>query len=323
MRAPHPRWTLLGTLATPARGLVDGRGCVSSTPGWAMDWWVGAEDRWHLSRQEASVRQHLVDDTPVVETAMHVPGGDTVHRAYAVRDRGPTGDGADLLVVEIENRSAVPVALALVVGPFDPYAPGSGPGSEGGRVDGSVSSLTLESGPDGSVLLVDGRPGLLLAKPPARATSVLAGGDLQAAVAGGQAPLTLGPVSCPDGGARAALIYPLPHTAVLRVFLPLDAPEPEPGASRRRRRPVSFPSTVTSAEQVAKGWEVQTRRPMTVALPDPRWTRRHRGQPGLPAARGRRCRQLGGRGRHHRCPRSLGVPRRGDPPAARGRGPAP
>ncbi len=273
MSAAHPRWTLLGTLATPARGLVDARGCVCSTPGWAVDWWVGAEDRWHLAGQEASVRQHLVDDTPVVETAMHVPGGDVVHRAYAVRDRGPTGDDADLLVVEIENRSAVPVALALVVGPFDPYAAALGADPEGERSGGSVSSLTLEVGPERSVLRVNGRPGLLLAKPPARGTAVRAGGDLQAAVTGGQAPRGLDPVSCPDGGARAALIYPLPHTATLRVVMPLDSQAPESGGSRRGRAPVvSFPTTVTSADQVAKGWEVQTRRPMTVTLPDPRWS---------------------------------------------------
>jgi hypothetical protein len=271
--ATHPRWTLLGTLATPARGLVDARGCVSSTPGWALDWWVGAEDRWHLARQEASVRQHLVDDTPVVETAMHVPGGDVVHRAYAVRDRGPTGADADLLVVEIENRSAVPVALALVVGPFDPYAPA--PGGDPGTAPsgGSVSSLTLDAGPERSVLRVDGRPGLLLAKPPARATSVLAGGDLEAAVTGGLAPRGLDPVSCPDGGARGALIYPLAHTATLRVVLPLDSPAAASAGIRRgRARAVSFPTAVTSGEQVAKGWEVQTRRPMSVSLPDPRWT---------------------------------------------------
>ena len=118
------------------------------------------------------MRQHLVDDTPVVETAMHVPGGDVVHRAYAVRDRGPTGDDADLLVVEIENRSAVPVALALVVGPFDPYAPAPGADPAGEPSGGSVSSLTLDVGPERSVLMVNGRPGLLLAKPPARVTSV-------------------------------------------------------------------------------------------------------------------------------------------------------
>ena len=276
MSAPHPRWTLLGTLASPARGLVDGRGRVSSAPGWAMDWWVGAEDRWHLPRYEASVRQHLVADTPVVETAVHIPGGDAVHRAYAVRDRGPSGDGADLLVVEIENRSAVPFALALVVGPYDPYVPEAGAEVPDESVGGSVSSLALDAGPEGSVLVVDGRPGLLLAKAPARATSVVAGGDLLAAVAGGQAPLVLEPVACPDGGALAALIYPLPHTAVLRVVLPLDAPDPvSVGAGRRDRRDrrvVSFPSTLTSAEQVAKGWEVQARRPMTVTVPDPRWT---------------------------------------------------
>ncbi len=264
MRAPDPRWTLLGTLATPARGLVDGRGRVASAPGWALDWWIGAEDRWHRSDQEAAVRQHLVDDTPVIETAMHIPGGDAVHRAYVGRDRGADG-GADLLVVEVENRSAVPVALALVVGPFDPHAPrGQG---------GSVSSLSLEVGVGvaSCVLWVDDRPGLLLAKPPARAVGVPAGDDLLEVVAAGDAPRTFVPVSCPDGGARAALIHPLPHTAVVRVVLPLDTPAPWGSNRPGRRTTTGFPVALPSADQVAKGWEVQTRRDMAVTLPDPRW----------------------------------------------------
>ena len=229
------------------------------------------------------MRQHLVDDTPVVETAMHIPGGDAVHRAYAVRDRGPTGEGADLLVVEIENRSAVPFALALVVGPFDPYAPV-------GEVAAAVGVVAGDRrGPGGSVLLVDGRPGLLLAKAPARAAAAVAG--RRPGGRGGRrsgARLTLDPVSCPDGGARAGADLPAaPHRGAAGGAAARRAPTRSSVGGHRRRAggSVSFPSTVPSAEQVAKGWEVQARRAMTVTLPDPRWTRGHRGQPGLPAAR--------------------------------------
>ncbi len=35
---------------------------------------------------------------------------------------------------------------------------------------------------------------------------------------------------------------------------------------------VSFPSTIPSADQVVRGWEVQALGPMTVTLPDPRWS---------------------------------------------------
>jgi hypothetical protein len=77
-------WTAVGNLDSPWEAVVDQRGLV--TPwfdSWSLDWWVGAEDRWHLPSREVAVRQRLVDDMPVVETAMRVPSGDIVQRADA------------------------------------------------------------------------------------------------------------------------------------------------------------------------------------------------------------------------------------------------
>jgi len=67
-------WTAVGNIGSPLEGIVDPRGLV--TPwfdGWSLDWWIGADDRWHLSIPRGSVRQRLVDATPVVETMMRVP----------------------------------------------------------------------------------------------------------------------------------------------------------------------------------------------------------------------------------------------------------
>jgi hypothetical protein len=72
-----------------------------------LDWAVAGDERWHFPRDERSVRQTLLRGVPVVETRMRVGGGDAVHRAYAVAD----GDG--LTVVEVENRSAQPFAVAF------------------------------------------------------------------------------------------------------------------------------------------------------------------------------------------------------------------
>jgi hypothetical protein len=113
--------TPLGTLESPSTAVVDERGKVTPwAGGWSLDWSVGADDRWHVPAQEVAVRQRLVDGMPVVETAMRVPGGDAVHRAYGVR----AGDD-DLVVVEVENQSPLPFAIALVP-------------SERADVDGSV-----------------------------------------------------------------------------------------------------------------------------------------------------------------------------------------
>src|SRR5438094_3418428 len=110
----HRNWTMVGNVGSDREAIVDPRGLV--TPwfdGWSLDWWVGADDRWHFPSREASVRQALVDDAPVVETVMRVPGGDAVERVYAVQEQ------EELVVVEFENASSLPFALALAVRPYN------------------------------------------------------------------------------------------------------------------------------------------------------------------------------------------------------------
>ena len=83
-------------------------GAVLPDDGSAMvDWLVAAEDRWHRPGDEPSVRQHLIDGVPVVETRLHVPGGDVVHRVTVVSDHG------GVTLIEITNESPLPVAVAL------------------------------------------------------------------------------------------------------------------------------------------------------------------------------------------------------------------
>ena len=72
-----------------------------------LGWWVAAEDRWHDPRAEASVRQRLIDGTPVVETKVAVPGGDIVQRVYVVADH----EGCVVMEVANASRSAVAVAV--------------------------------------------------------------------------------------------------------------------------------------------------------------------------------------------------------------------
>jgi hypothetical protein len=125
--------TRIGNLASPHRIDVDDRGTVFIGDD-RLEWWVGAEDRWHLAPVEPAtrVRQWLVDDMPIVATALRVPGGEVVHRAYGARLPG----GSDVLALEVENTSAVPVALALGMhGPRPvllPRAPGQVVAADGG-----------------------------------------------------------------------------------------------------------------------------------------------------------------------------------------------
>jgi hypothetical protein len=256
----HRNWTAVGNLDSPWEAIVDPRGLV--TPwfdGWSLDWWVGADDRWHLPSREVNVRQRLVADTPVVETAMRVPGGDVVERVYAVR-RSSTEGGGELVVAEVENATKVPVALALAVRPYNP---------EGLSV---IERLDLH---DGTTVTVDGRVAMLLPRPPARvAASTFHDGDSAGTVMSGAAREGWrGTVRDPAGLAQAAFVYPLAHGATLRAAIPLV---PERRTRRRgeaRRRvadAAAFPKALPPAEAVARGWRSQSARGLRLVLPDDR-----------------------------------------------------
>jgi hypothetical protein len=73
----------------------------------ALNWFIAADDRWHVPSFEPAVRQQRVQGTAVVETRLRVPNGDVVQRIYSVADSG------GLTIVEVENDSTMPVALAF------------------------------------------------------------------------------------------------------------------------------------------------------------------------------------------------------------------
>lgn len=76
-----------------------------------LEWYIAADDRWHIPAEEVAVRQQRVGGTPVFETRVRVPGGDVVHRAYSVATMLGSGSGAT--VVELTNDSPLPVACAI------------------------------------------------------------------------------------------------------------------------------------------------------------------------------------------------------------------
>lgn len=238
-----PRWTLVGTVASPTATPVDRTGLVIGE-GWSLDWWVGADDRWHLPVREAAVRQHVLDRAPVVETLLRVPGGDAVHRAYGIRSPRPVGD--EWVVAEIENRTPVPFAVALVVRPLVADAVGA------------VSSVTVEPvgggrGRDVAHLVrVDGRPALVLPRRPARVAAGDGAADVVEVVTAGEAGADLVAATSDDGLATLALVLPLPHTAVLRVALPVGDVGDDP---------VDYPTVLPDAATVAAGWEIHRRGP--------------------------------------------------------------
>lgn len=235
---PGPR-TVIGALDADRLAGVepDGRVRIDGSS-WALDWWVGAEDRWHVPADSPSTRQRLVGGSPVVETRVRIPSGDAVHRAYGARD----ANGEAVVVVEIENDSKVPFAVALAVRPADPLR-------------GGVKDVSAE----GTEVRVGGKLALLAARAPGRRVAMAkADGDLSEVVLGGAAqPAAAVEARCPEGGASAAVVFPLAHTAILRVVLPLGAGAIDVAA-------------VPTAAQVASGWRTHARRGARLELPDRR-----------------------------------------------------
>jgi len=261
LNSTHRSWTLVGTLGDVDHAAVDSRGLVTrKVDGFSVDWWVGADDRWHFPSRSAGVKQRLVDDSPVVETTMRVPGGEIVHRVWGVAPGAgmPPGGG---IVIELHNAATVPVAVAIALRPFGPIS----------RT--SIKSIDL----DGTVLRVDGHPVMHLAKAPSRvAVGSASLGDslvvVESGAAGSQWPE--GGIRCSEGRASAALLFPLPHTATVRFILESAPIEPRRSrfGFRNREQPSApvNPAAAPEASRVAAGWEVQTRRSPRMELLEPR-----------------------------------------------------
>lgn len=100
--------TSIGVLGGQWRATVTACGGIQHWGGLDdLEWFVAADDRWHVPARESTVRQTRLGGAPVVETRVRIPGGDAVQRVYAVADHG----GAT--VVEIDNESPLPIAIAF------------------------------------------------------------------------------------------------------------------------------------------------------------------------------------------------------------------
>jgi hypothetical protein len=260
-------WTVIGLPEGRDRWLVDRRGLIAPVSGrWALDWWVGATDNWRWPSTEASVRQHLVGDAPVIETVLRIPGGEVVARHWAV-----PGERADLVVVEIENAGADPVAVALALRPV-------GPAGRTGVRRAAVEGRCLRA--DGTVVVrADGAPRQSLVSDAAR-------GDVALAVRANATPAAGDAGAfCPAGWASAVMVWPLAHRATLRAEIPGadtgDANHARAGTGWRRRHRTLTPvapagrapaSPRPGAAETARGWAARVTRATRLDLPAGRLT---------------------------------------------------
>ena len=229
--------TTVGTLGSAGRALVDPRGHVTAVDeAWSLDWWIGADDRWHVASREAAVRQQAVDAVPVLETSMRVPNGNAVQRVYGV------SGAAGLVVLELQNRSPGAVAAAFVLR---------------GRPDRPIRSVALE----GTTVVVDGRPALVVPFAPSRWLVARAGDpDAFETVEAGGAVTGEFPSATDAGGLEVVLMYPLAHTARMRIALALGEEWPHDVVL----------ADLPGPEEVARGWQIMLEQGTRAVLPDER-----------------------------------------------------
>jgi len=252
-------WTPLGTVDAGVIADCDPAGMVQMRgERWSVDWWIGAEDRWHYPSLDAAVRQRRIGDSPVIETAMRVPGGDIIQRVFGVRATSAQSEGSiwddSALVIEIENLTAVPVALAILLRPFLLDGPGS------------LSSLTSE----GSVLSADGQVAAVLSKPVARRV-VGKLGTVAARLANGDDEGPDGTTKLQGASLEGAFIVALPHTAVVRILLPRSTRDSAPRRSRKGSAAALKPRALWEAPDAAAieaGWTAHTKDAARIELPD-------------------------------------------------------
>jgi len=109
---------------------------------------------------------------------------------------------------------------------------------------------------------VDGSPVLHLARSPGRIAMATAADPRRAAevvLAGEAETVRAATVACDEGGAEGVFLFPLAHTATLRIAIVLDDGE-------RAIEPAELPS----AQQVASGWAAHSRGGARIEVPDRR-----------------------------------------------------
>ncbi len=251
VEVPERSFLPLGTVDSGVLAHVDEAGVVQLQDAtWCLEWWIGAEDRWHHPARETAVRQRCIDSSPVVETVLRVPGGDVLARTYGVQATAGDWRGPGV-VLEVENRTAVPVGLAFVIRPV--------------TLDGPGSVRTVSSS-DADVL-VDGGGRVLLSKVASRVVVGRRGEVAELLARGDDAS---GPVEVTgsDGDVEVAFVLPLTHTAVARALLPV----PSAARSPRRGGPApTAPWSAPDADPVARGWSTHVSDDLRLVVPEPGW----------------------------------------------------
>ena len=178
---------VLGDLEGPV-GRISTKGTLAVDDGsWRVEWGVKSGIDWRLAHAQTAVRQDRVDDTPVFETWMRVPGGDVVQRVGVVNH-----GGGRALVVEYENASPDAVVVATV----------------------GIANAAMSTDRRGAC--IDDVPWIRSS----RVGAATVGADIWAAVAAGPSGTDA------EGHGGAAVLTPVPHRQRATVVVVIDGEIP-------------------------------------------------------------------------------------------------
>ena len=200
-----------------------GSGCL-------VHWGVRADDRWHIARDEQAVRQIVAEDGVTIETRLRVPGGDIVHRASSTPYRNTS-----LVIVEIENETPLPVAIAL-------FTVGAGIWRcEGNMLFRNSVSVISASKPVSHCLIAASEDDMM--------------NDLKLEESQNDAKR-----SKSVKGSHVATVFPLPHTSSLRLVFCVE----------NKLDSLPTPDDLPNLEGIANGWNAHLDYGSTVVLEDER-----------------------------------------------------
>lgn len=201
---------------------------------WTVDVAIMAGANWRAAWEFGAVKQ-VVGEVGTVTSTVRTPEG-PVHQHVAAA----VVDGRAVAIVEIENLSGVAVAVGAVVRPFTLQGRGYI-----GRVEVS-----------GDGIVIDGESGVRFGSAPASvAVATATDGDLLAsmpAADGSAAPVS---ATCRSGAAQAAAVWPLPHTARVRLVVELQ------GMTSRS-------AAVPAIADVERGWSLHLGRGAKLEVDD-------------------------------------------------------
>ncbi len=197
---------------------------------WSLDLTLAAGARWVPGAATERVKQKMLAPG-VLETTFQTPSGPVSQRVAA----GVVG-GKPAAIVEIENTGGVAIAVGFAARPLRldgrGYIGEVAVDVDGISIDGdravtfgsSAGSVTAQDGPSGDILqhLPDAGDGT---------TSATA--------------------KCRSGGAQAAAVWALPHTATLQIVVTMTDP-------------VAQTAAVPSTDEIQRGWQSHLGRGMRV-----------------------------------------------------------